>query len=261
MRISAFFVPLFAFFAGLCGFYIRLMELINVFDPDTGLPERGAALTTTLILVTAAFLFVAFIFALRATMKHKAPYGFENAFGTDPLSYPLIFSAVGMIWLGATVKHYFDLNAAEMFTRIDLFFIVLSAVSAISVTLFSIEMYQDPRRKIVYALGTIPILFMCFWLILIYRQNATNPVILSYSYQCLAIIASALGFYFTSGFLYGKPAPGKAIFTYLAAVYFCFVTLADKHSISIKLIIASFIIINLVSVSMLVRNLRWKDAE
>ena len=253
-------MPFFALMAGAAGFYLRLMELWNVFDESTGLPRRGAVITIALIVLTVAFLAIALIFTLRASMKHKAPPGFENAFGTDPLSYPLIFSAVGIIWMVATVKQFFDLDAAGGFTRAELIFLILSVLSAISITLFAVEMYQDPRRKIVYALSLVPTLFMCFWLILMYRQNASNPVLLSYCYQCLAIISSALSFYFTSGFVYSKPAPGKTIFAYFAAVYFGFVTLADDHTIGVRLIISAIIIVNVVYSSMLIRNLRWKES-
>jgi len=259
LRISSVFIPFFALLAGAGGFYLRLTELLTVFDRRTGLAERGAGVTIALICLTAVFVLLAFVFALRAAVKHKAPEGFENAFGTGALAYPFIFALIGIVWLGATVKQFIDLNALDSYPAIQTYFLILSAISAISVTLFAIEMYRDPRRKVIFTLSIVPTIFMCFWLILLYRQNATNPVLLSYAYQCLAVIAAALGFYFTSGFVYNKPAPGKAIFTYLAAIYFCFVTLADDNSLGIKLIFAAIITANVIFASMLIRNLKWKE--
>ena len=122
-------------------------------------------------------------------------------------------------------------------------------------------MFQDSRRKAPFALSVVPTLFVCFWLILMYRQNASNPVLLDYIYKCLALVTSALSFYFTSGFLYGKPAPGKAIFTYFAAIYFCTVTLADDHPLSIKIIYFAMIAVNIVHSSMLLKNLKRKRTE
>lgn len=253
-------MPFFALAAGAVGLYLRLMELICVFDELTGLPQRGARETITLIVFSAAVLLIAFLLSLRVTLKYKALPGFENAFGTAPLSYPLVFTLIGIVWFGATVKHFFELRAGGWMPQIELYFLILSALSAISVAFFAIEMYQDPRRRIIIALSIVPSLFMCFWLVIMYRQNATNPILLSYAYYCLAIISSALGFYFTSGFVYNKPAPGKAIFSYLAAIYFCFVTLADSHSTSTKIIFAVIIAINVVYSSMLIRNLEWKNS-
>jgi len=253
-------MPFFTFLAGAAGFYLRLTELMNVFDASTGLPRRGAGITYALIALSVVFLIIVLVFAIRATTKYKAQSGFENAFGTDPVAYPIAFSVIGLVWLAATVKYFFDLNMPWPIPVVDMIFITLSVLSAFSMALFAIEMYQDPFRKSKFVLSIVPSMFTCFWLIVLYRQNASNPILLSYCYQCLAIITSALGFYFTSGFVYNKPAPGKAIFSYFAAAYFCFVTLADKHTLSIRFIFAIFIVINFVQASMLIRNLRRNNA-
>ena len=258
MRITAFFAPFFVILAGICGFYLRVSELLNVFDKTTGLPERNAATTIWLFAFTALFTLILIIFAVKVASKHKALPGFENAFGTDPLAYPIIFIVIGIIWLAGTYFYYSYLNLRNAINTYDIYFIIFSAISAISVTFFSIEMYQDSRRKIPFALSVVPTIFMCFWLIFMYRNNASNPVLLSYIYQCFAIVASALSFYFTSGFLYGKPAPGKSIAAYYLAVYFCIVTLADDHPMGIKLIFFTLAAINIVHSTMLLRNLQRK---
>jgi len=258
MRIAAFFMPFFALLAGAAGFYLRLMELINVFDMRTGLPQRGAGITYALIALSLGFLLLALMFSIRISVKREAPRGFENAFGTDPLTYPFSFSIIGIVWLAATVKHFLDMRATQIMPANEIYFSVLSALAAISVAFFAIEMYQDPRRKSTFALSIVPTLFMCFWLVVLYRQNASNPILLSYAYQCLAIISSALAFYFTSGFVYNKPGPGKTIFFYFAAIFFCFVTLADDHLLTVRLIFASILAMNVVYSSKLIRHLRRK---
>lgn len=259
MRISAIIMPFVAIVAGVAGFYLRLQEQWNVFKD--GLPDRGAVITIVLISLSAAFLLAALAFALRASRKHKVETGFENAFGTDQLSYPIALSIIGAVWLGATVMRFVEVNSSGDFSQIDLVFLITSALSAVSIAFFAIEMYQNPRSRIAIALSIVPTLHMCFWLILMYRQNAPNPILLSYAYFCLAIITSTLGFYFTSGFAYNKPAPGKAIFSYLSAIYFCFVTMADSHAFGIEIIMAALVAINTVYASMLIKNLRWKERD
>ena len=258
MRKSSILMPLFALIAGATGFYLRTRELAEAFDTG-GLPKPGAGITYALLAFSAVILIIALIFSILATAKNKAPDGFEKAFGTDPLAYPSVFSLIGIVWFGATVKYYLDLKIIWPLPAMELIFLILSALSAISIAFFAIEMYQDPRRKAKYFLSIVPSAFMCFWLIVIYRQNASNPVLLSYCYQCMAIIASTLGFYFTSGFVYEKPASGKSLFAYFSAIYLCFVTLADKHSTSIMIIISSLIAINLLHSVMLIKNLQPKE--
>ena len=256
MRVSAFFTPFFVVLAGITGFYLRISERLNVFDPITGLPGRSAETTIWLFTLTCVFFIVLVVFAINASMNHKAVQGFENAFGTDPFYYPILFVIIGILWVVGSYMHYSYLRNNNILTSIDIVFVVFSAISAISVTFFAIEMFQDSRRKAPYMLSVVPTLFMCFWLILMYRQNASNPVLLSYIYQCFAIIAAALSFYFTSGFLYGKPAPGKSIVAYYTSIYFCLVTLADGHPAGMNILFISLIFVNIIHSSMLLMNLR-----
>ncbi|MCL2392256.1 MAG: hypothetical protein FWC66_06555 [Oscillospiraceae bacterium] len=259
MRIAAFFMPLLALLSGAAGFYIRRLELRYVFDPITGLPERGATLTYLLFGLTALVLLFILIFSIVVSVKRKTLRGFEDTFGTDHLAYPFIYGLIGAVWSAATVLHFLHLRELGQIPLIDILFLAMSALAAISVSFFAIEMFQDPRRKSVFALSVIPTIFTCFWLVILYRENASNPILLSYAYMCLAIITSALGFYFTSGFVYGKPAPGKTIFFYFTAVFFCAITLADHHQMTIRVIFAAILIMNVVYLSMLIRNLQRKE--
>jgi hypothetical protein len=252
-------MPLFALLAGAAGLYMRLFEIQNVFDEGTGLPQRGAAITSVLIASVVGFLIISLVFALRARIGYTSPGGFGNAYGTESIVYPFIIALFCLVWLGATVKHFIDLSGAGAIPLADMYFLILSGLSALSLLFFSVEIYQDPRRKSALALCILPILFTCYWLILLYKQNASNPVLLSYCYHCLAIIFSALSFYFTASFVFDKTVPGKAIFAYLGSIFFCMVTLADDHSVSIKLIFAAIIAINTVHSSMLIRNLRVRS--
>jgi len=261
MKISAIFVPFLTIAAGIGGFYLRLSERENVFNAITGLPERNAATSFWLMALSGIFLFAVLLFSIRVAAKHKALRGFENAFGTDPFAYPIIFVCLGVVWLIGTYLYFTGVNASYSISSSDILFIIFSALSAVSVTFFAIEMYQDSRRNAPYALSVVPIVFTCFWLIFLYRENASNPVLLSYVYQCIALVTTALSFYFTSGFLYGKPAPGKAVFTYYASIFFCIVTLADGHSIGVNMIIGAIIATNIVHSTMLLRNLQSKDFD
>jgi len=258
MRVSAFVVPFITILAGLGGFFLRLSERMNVIDTLTGLPDRNAPTTVWLIVMSVLIMLFILLFAIRVAAKHKALPGFESAFGTDPSAYPIVFVMIGVVWFVGTYLYFSYLNSHDAITRIDIAFLVFSAISAVSVTFFAIEMYQDSRRNAPYALSIIPAVFMCFWLIFLYRQNASNPILLSYVYQCFAIVASALSFYFTSGFLYKKPAPGRAVTTYYAAIYFCIITLADNHPVGVKMIFCALIAVNLVHSTLLVKNLQTK---
>ena len=258
MRISSFFIPFLALLAGTIGIILRLTELSTVFDAITGLAQRDAIITLALIAFSALVIFLIIVYAIITAIRYVASSDFDNAFGTDSFVYPILYVAVGIVWLIATVVYYLIRNAWGDMETVDIVFTVFSAISAVSLMIFAIEVYKNPRRKLISALSLIPTLFMCFWLILVYRENASNPVLLSYAYACLAMVFAALGFYFTSGFAFGKTAVAKPIVCYFAAIYFCIVTLADDFPMSIKLIIGAVIFLNLFNLSMLLRNLQKK---
>ena len=254
-------MPIFLAIVGVAGFYLRLLELNYVFDAQTGLNQRGALVSIALITLTVMLLVFAFIFALRVGFGCSVPQGFSNIYGTDSIAYPFIISVISLLWIGGTAMNAIDLSASDNFQTAELYFTILSAASALCFLIFSIDVFRSPERKGVTSIIFVPILFMTFWLIFMYSANASNPILLSYSYHALAIIFSTLSFYYMSAFIFSKPYPGKAIFTSLGAIFFCFVTLADTHNLGTNLIFISIIAINVVHLTMLIRNLLPKAPE
>ena len=258
MRITSILIPFIVLIVGVAGFMMRMIELASAFDPVTGLPERDALITTILIGFSIIVFLVAIIFAISTTVRFKVSNDYDNAFGTDSFAYPAIYTAIGTIWLVATIVYFLELYSLGDIESLFQIFAIASSLSAISLIIFAIEVYKNPRRKFLSLLSIIPTLFMCYWLILIYRDNASNPVLLSYAYMCLAIVFSSIGLYFSSGFAIGKTVIGKAIVGYIGATYFCMVTLADDISMSLKLIIGAIAFMNLFNLSSLIRNLQRK---
>ena len=258
MKKAAFILPGFALIAGAVGCFLRKRELLLAFDGE-GFPISGAAQSTALIVFSAVVLAILLAFAIFSTRQYKLLVGFENIFGTDLLSYPIALVSIGFVWFGATgmiAYEYFSSGNTAVF---DLFYLILSALSAISIILFAILVYQDPRKKMIFALCMVPIIFTCFWLILLYRQNASNPFLLSYVYTFLAVMFSTLSFYYTAGFAYGKTTAGGTIFCNLTAVYFCFVTLADPIGFPAKVILAAILASNIIHTSNLLKYIQRKD--
>jgi len=258
MKVFAIVAPIISILAGVGGFLLRSRELAYVFDPITGLPDRGALTTKVLIAFVAFNLLVAFIVGICIYCKRKTPKGFDNAFGTDPIFYPIIFTLISIVWLVGTFLLFHYQRALGVFALTDIIYLALSLLSAICVALFAIEMFQDFRRKALYALSLAPTIFLCFWLIVLYNQNATNPILLSFVYQALAIVFASLAFYFTSGFVYSKSAPGRAVGSYYLSILFSSITLADDLHIGQRLIFIAIIGASLVHLSAVLRNLKPK---
>ena len=258
MRISSVVIPFIVFLAGIAGSFLRTTELAIIFDSYSGLPEHNAFITLVLMAFSSLFFFITILFSIRTTVKNAVSDDYDNAFGTDSFAHPATFMAISTVWLVATIVYFLERFSMVNTETIDYVFAGASSLSAVFLMIFAIEVYKNPRRKFLALLSVVPTLFMCFWLVLIYRDNASNPVLIEYAYFCLALVFSATGMYFSSGFAIGRPVIGKAIVSYTGAAYFCMVTLADNHSMSIKLIIGVIAFMNLFNLSSLLRNLQKK---
>jgi len=252
-------MPLLTLLFGIVGYNLRVLEHRNVFDPITGLPERGATTTHMLFALTALFLLVTFLFVLFSILRNKSSKKFGLAFGTDKLYYPFVVTVIGAAWAIGALVYFFELRSYyDALDTIDIIFIISSGVAACSVIIFAYEIFGETERRTPYKLSVIPILFMCFWLVLMYRDNASNPVLLGYVYQILAIAFASLAFYCTACFVYGKSVPGKAIFSYFSAIYFCTITLADGHPVGINIILVAVIAFCFFYASRLIRSMERK---
>jgi hypothetical protein len=236
MRKSAVVMPIVALVAGLFGFLFRRMEVNTIFDPVTGLAERNATATLIVILISIAAVGIFVAFAVLAASRFRADREYTKAFAPKGFVYLGISFLLMLAWLVADVLYFVDRRAASNLTVIDFIFIVLATLSAISLLILARRAYKGTAGTEMLLFGVLPALFFCFWLILIYKNNASNPVLLSYCYQVLAISAATIASYYSAGFVYHKPLTGRTIVSFLAAIYFCAVVLADNIGLPIRII-------------------------
>ena len=261
MRKFAVPVPLLALIAGIAGYFLRRRELDTVFDEVTGLAARGASATTALIGLVAAVLIVFLAFSIAASVRNKPVRGQPSAFCHMGRANLIAFSLLGIAWIVAAVIYYLNIRSAGTFPVVETYFSLLSGIAGVSVLLHAIVEYKNSQSGARLLLSVIPALFMCFWLILMYKRNAANPVLLKYCYQCLAVLTAALSFYFSAGYVFGKAAPGKTVLSFLTAIFFCCVTLADPHVREIKAVFAVIIIANLINAVLLISTFDGKKGR
>lgn len=54
-------------------------------------------------------------------------------------------------------------------------------------------------------------LFFCYWLVLLYRTDAENPVLWAYAPEILAVAAGTMAFYYVAAYFYGRARPAAAL--------------------------------------------------
>ena len=260
MRKSAVIIPLFALIAGIIGFVIRQMEVSTGFEATTGFAKRGFAATTNLIIVSAVVILLAAAIGILAKVRMKADNDYKRTFAPKGFLYLAVSFVLGFAWLAADVLYLLDLYGKGAVSVLDIIFVFLAAASALSVIFLARGAYKGRGGGEMLLFSVIPSVFFCFWLIVLYKNNASNPVILRFSYECLAIAAAALSYYFSAGFVFGKSVTGRTLFSFLVTIYFCLVVLADSVGIPIKIIFGLTAVNAFVNTVVYLRNLRPKEA-
>ena len=254
MRKSAVAIPVLALVAGAFGFIIRQMEVNTAFESATGFAKRNAMSTTILIALSGLVIILAVLFALLTVTKFKAENDYSKVFAPKGFLYIGAAFVLALCWLAADVYNFFDKRAA--ISIIDIIWIFLAAVTAFSLLFLARGAYKGRGGTEMLLFSVIPSIFFCYWLIILYKDNAANPILLSYCYQCLAIAAAALSFYFSAGFVYKKSVTGRSLVSFLVTIYFCAVVLADNISLPLKMIFAITLVLQFMNTVVFIRNLR-----
>lgn len=261
MRKSAVVISVFALIAGIIGYLLRSQEVNTVFESVTGLAERNALVTVILISLSALVIVLAVVFAVSISSRYKAENAYTQAFKSNSFIYFAVSFLIGMIWLAAAVIYFFSQRTSGVLTVIDVVFVFLALLSAVSVIVLAHGTFIRRSGNEMMLFSVIPSLFFCFWLVILYKDNAANPVLLSFGYQSLAIAACALSYYFSAGFAFGKAVTGRAVFTYIVTIFFCIVVLADPISLPVKLIFVITVVNMLMSTLLFINNLKSRNAH
>lgn len=245
-----FLLPALALGGGLAGLALRLWELSSAFEADTGLPVSGAPATLVLAGFSAAVL-LALVLLCRGTGQ-----GFQGSYdeafqaaGSTPYLTVMVAAAFlmagsGVLLLAQAGGVLSESLAASVGTGLglsglfqlllsvgrELLLAILALASAASLFLLGKNNYKGEGKGERSGCLLTPAYTACVWLIVSYLDHSGDPIVLDYVYQLFAVVAAVLGSYFLAGFGYQRPKGFPAAFFSLAAMYFCLVTLADRHT-------------------------------
>ncbi|MDR1299573.1 MAG: hypothetical protein LBJ84_04910, partial [Oscillospiraceae bacterium] len=191
--------------------------------------------------------------------------GDRRAVKPVPIGLPeLLVSLLGcVIWFAGSAGGYIATRSSEgAVAYTELAFFILSAISAVSAAVVAHGAYIGHTGGFCRFLSIVPPIFFSYWMILLYRIHASDPVIVNYGYECLAIAASAMSFYFLAGYQYGKPEPGKTLFCIVMTVFLCGAVSADgAFALYEKMIILSAPLISLANILPLSRWLVRREKQ
>ncbi|HHT16570.1 MAG TPA: hypothetical protein GXZ77_02465 [Papillibacter sp.] len=258
MRKSAVVLPLAALVTGAAGFFLRRAELETAFEPS-GFAVPGDSRTIALMALAAAVIILSAVAGFMISKRYQAAPKFERAYRTGGVTFFLGF-LTGLAFIAGAALYLFEhftYGSAGLFQYV---FTALSALSGFSLILLAYAAFTGRFSGGLSYLSVFPTLFFCLWLIIIYRDNAANPVVLSYAYRIVAACSSAFLYYIAAGYAFGKPYPGKTAFGHLVTVYFCAVVQADPLPLWTRLFFGASLAFALFMGVRYFKNLSKKDA-
>lgn len=240
------------------GAFFHWLQMMNVFETETGLAALGARSSIVFVVYSllAALAMAGLSFFLRR--RCEQPRGEEGLRWDSPL--PRVITVVcGLLFAVAAIQQMFTAGGAGS----PLMQRVFGAAGLIAAgALMALPTRRDGTVPALsrYAALWLP-LFCCYWLVLIYRDNAQDPVLWDYATYICAAALSALAFYHLSAWYFRRAMPGRALFFIQLAVYLDACALTEAHSIWIKLLLAAAAVVLAMEEYVLISNMREKAEE
>ena len=232
--------------------YVRKTEIDTVFDSVSGLTRLEPV--TYILAALSVFSALVIIFFTLKLRSCKPEPGFEKAFQINTLFVPVIsFILFAMMVLAAFL--YYDYIRKNMDIIIaDGILALFAALSGIAFLTISINNYRRKCGAELPLCCFVIVIFICYWLIMTYKQKAANPVLLDYVYDALALCSSALAAYYVTGFCYNRGSLPKTLFFTNLSVYLCLIAVIGASPFPIKLFYVFTIVIMLLNSVTLLKN-------
>lgn len=225
---KCYYLPILSLLLGVAGAFFRERQMATGFDSD-GLAVYGNiwAILLAVLSAVAAVLFILFLFKL----KTAGPVDGAEIGVRTPV-YPVVCGVASAFLLAAGMIGLIEYIRFETDILRNLLLSAFAVITALCTASVSLVIYKGKDMKNTGIISTLPVFFMCFWLIVAYREHAANPVIYDYVYQMLAIICGTMGFFYSAGFVFGKNKPARAVFFMLMSVFFSLVIIAETQTIA-----------------------------
>lgn len=232
--------PILALGGGCAAFALRLLQWRTGFEPDTGLPVPG----TPFGAVTAALAVLALV--LCALLGKKLPQEKEGA-PLFPASFAaadpgiLTLAVAGVFLMGASgladiaaglgiqgLPGMAALSAAVRREQLILGALTLAAAACLFPAVPACHMgTRETPRPFSGALLLAPVVCLVVRLVLLYRQDSSNPVLAAYWVELLALVLVILALYRLAAFAYGAGRTRRFTLYAVPAILLCLGALAD----------------------------------
>ncbi len=239
-------IPAVAILLGIVGFSLRRVALLTAFETDTGLAITSAPALLVLKLFTFATIIL--LAGIAALVSHGCN---PQEVSTSSSSTAVMVSNVlaGLSYLVSGILVIPDFAARFAVLRVsgksglaELTLLLLGGamvLGGVGMLVTGVREYRGLKTGDYSICAMLPALCCCVWLIRIYHEQASDPVMENYFWNLLAVIVSMLAWYFMAGYSFSISRPFRTLLFSLLAVAGCMTAMADSHTVYSYLMLAS----------------------
>lgn len=251
--------PTCAVLLGVAGGFLRVRQLENAFEEATGLAKTGAPESAAVLALSIVVAVTALGLAVWVSRRFKAQGSYCQAFrlpGTAALIAFWIFSAMT---LTGSVMFALGKRSLPVTGLGEWMFVAFAVATGVSMLVDALTAITKREGQLMLAASVVPAVFYCYWLVLLYRTNLSNPVLSDFCYGCLGFACAAMSFYYVAGFVFGRRKNGCTAFFLLTAIFFLCIELVDESSSAMRLMLIGTIGVFFILCGSFLQRLSPKD--
>lgn len=239
------------------GFLLRWLQNMNIIDPVTGLARRGAPisfLVAALILIVAGILIGYTIYLRRydvSVVPEEALSGRTFLFTAFGILIAVMLAVSGVMQL---------LQTETVVWPVVHRLCGLGSLAAALGVVFLVTGASAPEKAGARRIGSVfVVIFGCLWLVMVYKDAATDPVVWDFAIEILAVCSALIAFYYLAGYQFGDAKPMITIFFCYFGAFLCIVSSIDEHTLAEGICYASVALLLLMWGFVLVENLKKSE--
>lgn len=214
--------------SGIIGAVLRYIHVSTCYD-DLGLPIPGMPVTTILTVFSVIIAVAALILTSLLNSKSAPMPGYNGAFSTSKGGTGLLAQILSAILIAVSSVMRFQ-NGFYTNVNYSIVITVLGILSAIAVIFSAVYAYKGSQKKIIGYLSIITSVFLCMHLMYIFSLNLSNPILLTYSFDCVAIGSASLYIFAAGGYALNKVQTFSTLFTGFISIAFSIIAITGQQS-------------------------------
>ncbi len=232
MQKPVFLFSIVSLFLAAAALAVRIAELNTVFDPLTGLTVFSPL---TVIMIVIALIGAAFyvVFSIKVVLLVDNR-DYITAFHPKSIA-PFVVSIAAFLVMCIGAYFCYLTGLSRVSSAASGILALLAVLSGAAYFNLSFNAFKRRNHGDMMLSSVIDVVFLCYWTVVFYRQEAANPVLIDGMYDFLGLCAATLALFYTTGFTAERPAPRSFLLFSGLAMFFCIISLANVDSIAYAL--------------------------